>query len=54
VRAFDVALTLHADHELNASTFAGRVAAARSPTSTRPSSRDRTLKVLCTAAPTPK
>jgi citrate synthase len=28
VRAFDIALTLHADHELNASTFAGRVAAA--------------------------
>ena len=28
VRAFDVALTLHADHELNASTFCGRVAAA--------------------------
>ncbi len=28
VRAFDLALTLHADHELNASTFAGRVAAA--------------------------
>jgi citrate synthase len=28
VRAFDVALGLHADHELNASTFAGRVAAA--------------------------
>ena len=27
-KAFDVALTLHADHELNASTFAGRVAAA--------------------------
>src|SRR5437899_2507209 len=27
-RAFDVALTLHADHELNASTFAGRVTAA--------------------------
>jgi citrate synthase len=27
-RAFDVALTLHADHELNASTFAGRVSAA--------------------------
>ena len=27
-RAFDIALTLHADHELNASTFAGRVAAA--------------------------
>jgi citrate synthase len=27
-RAFDVALILHADHELNASTFAGRVAAA--------------------------
>jgi citrate synthase len=27
VRAFDVALTLHADHELNASTFAARVAA---------------------------
>lgn len=26
--AFDVALTLHADHELNASTFAGRVTAA--------------------------
>jgi citrate synthase len=28
VRATDVALTLHADHELNASTFAARVAAA--------------------------
>ena len=28
MRAFDVALTLHADHELNASTFAARVAAA--------------------------
>ena len=28
VRALDVALILHADHELNASTFAGRVAAA--------------------------
>jgi citrate synthase len=28
VRAMDVALTLHADHELNASTFATRVAAA--------------------------
>jgi citrate synthase len=28
IRALDVALTLHADHELNASTFAGRVAAA--------------------------
>jgi citrate synthase len=28
VRALDMALTLHADHELNASTFAGRVAAA--------------------------
>ena len=28
VRALDLALTLHADHELNASTFAGRVAAA--------------------------
>ena len=27
-RAFDVALVLHADHEFNASTFAGRVAAA--------------------------
>jgi citrate synthase len=27
-RAFDVALTLHADHEFNASTFAGRVTAA--------------------------
>jgi citrate synthase len=27
-RALDVALVLHADHELNASTFAGRVAAA--------------------------
>ena len=26
-RAFDIALTLHADHELNASTFAARVAA---------------------------
>jgi citrate synthase len=28
IRAFDIALILHADHELNASTFAGRVAAA--------------------------
>jgi citrate synthase len=28
VRAFDVALILHADHELNASTFAARVVAA--------------------------
>ena len=28
IRALDVALILHADHELNASTFAGRVAAA--------------------------
>jgi len=28
VRAFDVALILHADHELNASTFAARVTAA--------------------------
>jgi citrate synthase len=28
IRALDVALVLHADHELNASTFAGRVAAA--------------------------
>src|SRR4029077_1187461 len=27
-RAFDVALILHADHELNASTFAARVIAA--------------------------
>src|SRR5437899_12634595 len=27
-RAFDVALVLHADHELNASTFAARVVAA--------------------------
>jgi citrate synthase len=27
-RAFDIALALHADHELNASTFAARVAAA--------------------------
>ena len=28
VKAFDIALTLHADHELNASTFAARVIAA--------------------------
>jgi len=28
IRAFDIALTLHADHELNASTFVARVAAA--------------------------
>jgi citrate synthase len=28
VRAFDICLTLHADHELNASTFAARVTAA--------------------------
>jgi citrate synthase len=28
VRAFDIALTLHADHELNASTFGARVTAA--------------------------
>src|SRR5262249_8213499 len=27
-KAFDIALTLHADHELNASTFAARVVAA--------------------------
>src|SRR5262249_62370887 len=27
-KAFDIALILHADHELNASTFAARVAAA--------------------------
>src|SRR5437868_14687599 len=27
-RAFDIALVLHADHELNASTFAARVTAA--------------------------
>src|SRR5213079_3309229 len=27
-RAFDIALVLHADHELNASTFAARVSAA--------------------------
>jgi len=27
-KAFDIALTLHADHEFNASTFAGRVVAA--------------------------
>src|SRR4029079_638421 len=27
-RAFDIALILHADHELNASTFAARIAAA--------------------------
>ena len=27
-RAFDIALILHADHELNASTFAARVVAA--------------------------
>ncbi len=27
-RAFDVALVLHAEHELNASTFAARVTAA--------------------------
>jgi citrate synthase len=28
IKAFDVAMTLHADHELNASTFAARVTAA--------------------------
>src|SRR5687767_15477291 len=28
IRAFDIALVLHADHELNASTFVARVAAA--------------------------
>src|SRR5678810_1044223 len=28
IKALDVALTLHADHELNASTFAARVSAA--------------------------
>jgi citrate synthase len=28
IKALDIALTLHADHELNASTFAARVAAA--------------------------
>ena len=28
IKAMDIALILHADHELNASTFAARVAAA--------------------------
>ena len=35
-RDFDVVLVLYADHTLNASTFAGRVAAATLPTCTRP------------------
>ena len=39
--AFDVALTLHADHELNASTFAARVTAATFPIFTPPSPRHR-------------
>ena len=54
-RAFDVALVLHADHELNASTFAARVGgrdAHRHPLDDcrrhRQRSRDR-----CTAARTP-
>ena len=34
-RALDIALILHADHELNASTFAARVTAPRSRTCTR-------------------
>jgi citrate synthase len=53
-RAFDVALTLHADHELNASTFAARVAAATLTdlysAIVAPSARSRGP---CTAARTP-
>ena len=53
-RAFDVALVLHADHELNASTFAARVAAATLTDSTPPSSaRSARSRGRCTAAPMP-
>ena len=34
-RAFDVAMILHAEHELNASTFTARVVAGTAPTCTR-------------------
>ena len=43
-RAFDIALVLHADHELNASTFAARVAAATLTDSIRRSSAIGALK----------
>ena len=52
---FDVALTLHADHELNASTFAARVTAATLSDIYSASLPASALsKGRCTAAPTKK
>ena len=53
-RAFDIALTLHADHELNASTFAARVTAATlSDIYSAVTAGDRrAARARCTAAPT--
>ena len=52
--AFDVALMLHAEHELNASTFAARVAAATlADIHSTIVGAIGSLKARCTAAPTP-
>ena len=53
-RAFDVALILHADHELNASTFAARVTAATLSDiySVDHVGHRRAERARCTAAPT--
>ena len=52
-RVFDVALILHADHELNASTFAARVTAATlSDIYSAVTSAIGALKGRCMAAPT--
>ena len=51
---FDVCLILHADHELNASTFTTRVVAGRSPECTvRNRGHCRTCRARCTAVRTP-
>ena len=51
-RAFDVAMTLHADHELNASTFAARVTAATlSDIYSSVTAASARSKARCTAAP---
>jgi hypothetical protein len=51
-RTLDIALILHADHELNASTFAARVIAATSLTFTPLSpARSARSRARCTAAP---
>jgi citrate synthase len=55
VRAFDCALVLHADHELNASTFAARVVAATlSDIHSAVVAGIGALKGRCTAGRTPK